>query len=396
MKKTIKLIVENQQACSLPWYSVEVNFHNNRISPCCKWDHGSEFTLDQNFAETWNGEDFKNLREQIINSEIVENCHKCNDNNKYSYKNFKNKSLKKFYDKDSHVPVTTQAGKIKNLQISCSNICNLVCRMCNPMNSSTWASLVHQNEILKEFVGSGDHIDNKNLRKYIDSLLPELSEVEQITIGGGEPFMDPIVLEMIEHAKKNCPNLKSIGFTTNMTVYNKKLFDLLQSMDIAVTMGVSIDGPKNIHEYIRYKGSFDIIVENLKKIKENYPNVIINANTTCSVLNIGYVKETLETFKWMEEQTGISFRNIKNGIVFEKYLHASLVPLTHRQEYLDKIDSIEEDLLYIPNSRIMISTARTLLSESRNESDYQSMVKFIKIFDNIADTKFENLYWPLD
>jgi hypothetical protein len=98
----------------------------------------------------------------------------------------------------------------------------------------------------------------------------------------------------------------------------------------------------------------------------------------------------------MEEQTGISFRNIKNGIVFEKYLHASLVPLTHRQEYLDKIDSIEEDLLYIPNSRIMISTARTLLSESRNESDYQSMVKFIKIFDNIADTKFENLYWPLD
>ena len=392
--KTIKQLVDSNRICSLPWYSAEVHFQNKSVVPCCKWS-GKEFPLEQGFGNIWNGEDFKKLRDGIADLKVLPECHKCNDPNKFSYKDFKNKTLEKFHIEDSNKPITNQAGKIKNLQFSASNICNLACRMCRPHSSSSWGALVHKNVDLKKYVGTSEEIDNKNLRKYIDSLLPEMTEVEYITIGGGEPFMDPIVKELIEYVKNHSPKLKVVSFSSNMTIFNKEVFDLLNDMNVLVQIGVSIDGPRDIHNYIRYLGSFDLIIENLSRLNKEYPKFKFNANTTCSILNAGYIKETLEAFKYIEEQSGIKFTHIKNGIVFNRYLHAGLTPQPYKSQYLDKLNLIDSSLMYIKNSKDMIDTAIRVLKEQPPAEQYKEFVSFIKSFDNIAGTDFEKLYWPI-
>lgn len=393
--KTIKLLVEENKACSLPWYSAEVNFQDKKVTPCCKWGSPG-FSLDEGFGNIWNGRHFKYLRKNIMELNTIEACHKCNDPNKYSYKDFKNPTLARFYNNDQNSPATPIAGKVKNLQFSASNICNLACRMCRPFASSTWGALVHKNPELKDFVGDAEDLDNKNLRKYIDSLLPELTEVEQITIAGGEPFMDPIVLELIKYVKQSSPNLKNVAFSTNMTIYNEEMFELLSSMKVWVQFGVSIDGPRDIHNYIRYNGSYDTIVENITKIKEKYPTFNFNVNTTCSILNAGYIKESLEGFREVEKQAGIKFRHIKNGPVFNNHLHAGLTPEPYKTQYLEKLDSITPQLLNIPNSKDMVVTARRLLTEQRPEKHYEDFVRFTKLFDTATKTDFEQIYWKLD
>lgn len=386
MSKTMKSLIEEDGACGVAFLSAEVNFQKNEIMPCCKFTSTEKYpTLDVPFDQTWNGPFLKKLREDWANNVEVPGCANCSDKTKYSFKEHKKRQmvvmLKDETLKDNVLPY--------NLQFSASNICNLACRMCSSELSSTWASL--KSDILHEHKRS-IKIDNKNFEKYIDNLKPGLPALRSITITGGEPFMDPVVTTLIKTVKETSPHIKHISFSTNMTVYNKELFDYLASMDITVAISVSLDGPKHIHEYIRYKCSYDLIKENLKRMKEEY-NFIFSINTTTSALNVGYIKEFLDSIHELEEYTGIKFKELKNGIVFNNQLRVGVLPADIRLEYLKKLDGITYDLNF-NGADILINTARRLLTESHPY--WNGFVRYIKEFDRVANTNFEDIYFSLD
>jgi sulfatase maturation enzyme AslB (radical SAM superfamily) len=386
MSKTLKSLIQDSDACGIAFLSAEVNFQKNQIMPCCKFVSSEQYpTLEVPFDQTWNGEFLKDLRNNWANNVTVPGCVNCSDKTKYSFKEMKKKQmlglLKDETLEDNVLPY--------NLQLSASNICNLACRMCSPQLSSTWASL--KSDILFDYTKQLK-IDNKNFEKYLDNLKPGLSALRTITITGGEPFMDPIVTKLIKTVKESSPNIKLISFSTNMTVYNKELFDYLASMNIHVAISVSLDGPKHIHEYIRYKCSYELIKENLKKMKEEY-NFTFSINTTTSALNVGYIKEFLESIVELEEYTGIKFKQIKNGIVFNEQLRVGVLPHAVRLKYLEKLNSITYDL-NLDGANVLINTAKKLLTES--DPYWKDFVIYIKEFDRVANTNFEEIYFNLD
>jgi organic radical activating enzyme len=386
--KPLNYYVQNNGLCSVPWLSVEIHMQKNDVSPCCKYK-GETLTLDTDFKDNWNSDFYKNLRQKFINGETVPECVKCNSNERFSYKSFKNKEFENILD---YIPADLETSGPIHLQFAASNICNLACRMCTPALSSKWAAIT--TPILSKYDTHQD-VDNKNFEDKLKNIKSALVNVRSITISGGEPLLDPIVTDLIKFAKADAPKLRRINFCTNMTVYNQELFELLDSMNIRVFFSMSLDGPKHIHEYIRYKCSWDTITKNIAKIRKDFPKFQFGINTTTSVYNVGYVKETLQAFQELETQFDFKVNTIKNGPVFNRHLHPSILSSDIKQEYIRRLDSIGPELLTIPNSDTLVSTARSMLSDTPI-GPFADFTEFNNEFDRIAKTDFESIYGKLE
>lgn len=106
---------------------------------------------------------------------------------------------------------------------------------------------------------------------------------------GGEPLLSPeIIVRLSEKFIQIC-NTRHLPYSANMTtngyLLNLDVFDMLYKLKVYDYM-ITIDGPKELHDKRRItsdgKGSYDVIINNLLKIKDNkqykFANVMIRIN----------------------------------------------------------------------------------------------------------------------
>ncbi|MBR5712713.1 MAG: radical SAM protein [Lachnospiraceae bacterium] len=92
-----------------------------------------------------------------------------------------------------------------------------------------------------------------------------------ITLHGGEPLMDFSLVEKIINYAKPVRDKLEISIQTNATLLNEERVRFLKEND--VTVGVSIDGPKEFHDQTRKmqsgKGSFDQVMRGIRLLQDN-------------------------------------------------------------------------------------------------------------------------------
>lgn len=142
--------------------------------------------------------------------------------------------------------------------IPISNQCNMACRYCfNDKKNATKLDFSDIEYRINEFINKFDFCE----KYYID-----LS-------GKGEPLLNlEFIVQLSDFCLKKSKEIQKeliIVFVTNGLLLTKKVVKLLQKRNIL--FGVSIDGPKEIHNANRVKqdGSptYDLIIKNIKKIK---------------------------------------------------------------------------------------------------------------------------------
>jgi MoaA/NifB/PqqE/SkfB family radical SAM enzyme len=388
MKKLTDLAKDD--ICALPWMHTEISLQNNFVGPCCKFRKNMlQGSQNKEFKIVWNNASFKKLRSDLLANKKVSECQSCDvREDEFSYKKFKHSN----YIKNNMLDIdANNHGLPKVFHFALKNTCNLACRMCSPGASSK----------LGEVVKKSDRLNRFYLNTYkndfpidIQTFKGSFVNAEQISISGGEPLIDTDCITLIEMIKEESVNLKFINFSTNMTKLNKKLLEFLSSFDKSVNIifSISLDGPKHIHEYIRYGCSWNDIIDNIKYIKLNYPNITFSINSTLSAFNIGYVEETLKEFHDMETQLGITFNNLMvSPVLFPKHLHPSIIPDKVKQTYLEKLQKIDTSNYSIPNSTTLITTAVELLTKPNQETPEQ-FFEFVTAFDNVAGTDFRQTY----
>ena len=145
-----------------------------------------------------------------------------------------------------------------NICVNISNICNLKCDYC------------FNNE--KE----NQNFDIEKIKSLIMDFVNRYPECEKIFVdlsGKGEPLLK---LSLIYEINDFCKELSNkifkeilVSFVTNGVLLTPKIAKSLQ--DKGILFGVSIDGNKEIHDTYRKdvngKGSYDIILENIKGIE---------------------------------------------------------------------------------------------------------------------------------
>lgn len=156
--------------------------------------------------------------------------------------------------------------------LSVTNKCPLRCRYCYSSSSQPY-----KNELsLPEIKGIIDRL--------------KAWGVFSISIEGGDIFSRPDIFEIMRYIRESGFSLR---LTTNGYLLDKQKVKLLKELQVRFPI-VSLDGPKDIHEYYRGKGSFDRAINSLNLFKKEgfpasiemviSPQVVKNIDRVCKFL----------------------------------------------------------------------------------------------------------------
>jgi MoaA/NifB/PqqE/SkfB family radical SAM enzyme len=129
---------------------------------------------------------------------------------------------------------------------------------------------------------------------------PFFSELRELDVTGGEPFLRNDLLEMIDglsHLKEgNLRKIKSVAITTNgfltprILECTEKMLERLAPKGIHLVMALAMDGVGEIHDKIRnYKDAWTKVnetIQGLKSIRRMRQNLVIGLKTTVLPSNI--------------------------------------------------------------------------------------------------------------
>lgn len=147
--------------------------------------------------------------------------------------------------------------------------CNLKCKHC-----FTESGLKRNDELTLE--------QKKNI---IDQMISMGSY--RISLAGGEPLISDEFFLFVEYAREKGVD---VSFTTNGTLINNNIIEKLNKLKIK-TLTISLEGPdRETNDYIRGKGSFDTVINNIKLLRKNY-NGTIALRMTLMKCNIDKMEE---------------------------------------------------------------------------------------------------------
>lgn len=165
-----------------------------------------------------------------------------------------------------------------NLIINPTLDCNFNCWYCYETHVSN-SSL--SNEVIK------------NIKNFIFNVVNRSTLLTfHLSFFGGEPFIQfKTVREIIEYTSKQCKlyNKKfTLSFTTNGFLLDDKKISYLSNYN--TSMQITLDGYKTDHDRTRYtrngsSGSYDRIIQNIKKLIDQKISVILRINYTEKNIN---------------------------------------------------------------------------------------------------------------
>lgn len=196
-----------------------------------------------------------------------------------------------YNEKLSHIePLPSNQPRV--VIIKPGNTCNLACRMCNPATSSSWYADAYQlegqpgtfNEYTKTFETIRTSFGNRSL-EFWDTLKKWTEHLEIIDIYGGEPFLNPEMFDVLEHAvvhgfSKNI----TVYINTNASIFNQRYVDILKQFKL-VEFKVSVDSAdKHQFEYIRHKANYEQVMDTIQRFKHEFANV--DTVSMCGIITI--------------------------------------------------------------------------------------------------------------
>jgi len=388
------MTVPSKTFCILPFIHIQVK-PNGQIKPCCRFDFVHDDYINKNWVageenyHTFNNYNISNgstlteamssdlwedIRNKMLSGEKVSGCRKCyteelvsgismriqenymrNENNQYALSD-KIESL-----------------KIKYLEMTFGNYCNLKCRTCAGDLSSTW----HTEEVIIAKHYPGRYSAPKVLNIPFNWKSDDFVNVEEIKFTGGEPMIHPDFLKLMDMLI-DCDAAKNISldvFTNCSWKPGEKFFERLNKFK-QVKISLSVDGVGKTNDYIRTPSKWSIVDEVVSSwlIQEyNSPDKIqVTWNPTINIYNILEIDKMVEwwenkqnthfpTISWPDlnarqskNDNNISnFKLIFNILQDPKYLTISNLPLAAKDYVNTKINQIREkyDCADLKNSR---------------------------------------------
>ncbi len=207
------------------------------------------------------------------------------------------------------IPVETYLDtRAKQLTLQVTQQCNLRCGYCIYSGIYT-RSRSHANKRM-----SWD-----TAKKAIDFFLRRNIELPEIIIGfyGGEPLLEfDLIKKCVEYVESIVEGKKVFfNITTNGTLLTDEVVDFFVEKDFKLS--ISLDGSQKEHDVNRKfrdgSGSFNTIINNIKRIKTRYPqyNKKITIMTTVNpYMDLGCVLEFFDTDEVLDDKY-IMFNSMK-------------------------------------------------------------------------------------
>ena len=354
------MINQSKTFCMHPFTGLATR-EDGAICACCR-SHPIGFINEQSLEDIWNNDTLKRIRKQVLNNERPPECEPCFSLEDQGVESLRQRHIKGFIPEarinlypmalDNLKDDFSMPFEIPTMELKLNNLCNLKCRMCHPMDSTSWNDWNQVEEFYKK---EGNFIEkivndlNLKNKPYLDKfennpnwwlslekLLPYFRRVE---FAGGEPLMDPQhyrILDMLipygqQIEIKYATNLTTLGIKGNRTIYD--YWPKFKS----IAVNVSIDGINDSYEYIRGNGDWNLLIENIKKIQkiDNISRIV--GAVTVQINNILILDKIIEYFL---NDLEIVFHT--HRVEYPNLLSAQVLPLELKKISIEKLEKIKE------------------------------------------------------
>lgn len=159
----------------------------------------------------------------------------------------------------------TLHNKLYKITLVVTEDCNLRCKYC----SYSGKYLYHRRH-------STNYMSSETMRKAVDFYFIHSKGTDEhhISFYGGEPLLNfKLIKECVNYVKDRYAVPTVYNMTINGTLLNKERIKYFAENNFSIL--ISIDGPKKIHDRYRVfrngKGSFNILVRNLRLMRDMFP-----------------------------------------------------------------------------------------------------------------------------
>jgi len=337
------------------------------IKICCR-SQPVGWIQEASLEEIWNGERMQTVRRQILSGERPDVCAPCFDLEDQGVESLRQRHINGVIPEarinlypnalDQLTENYTMPFEFPTMEIKLNNLCNLKCRMCNPLDSTSWkdwdevkpfyekennylvptvAKLVR---VPGQYIGPFDNTDN--WWNDFERLIPHFRRVE---FAGGEPLMDPQhykILDMLKPYGKNIELKYATNGTTLGISKGRTIHDYWPHFR-SIAVNVSIDGIHDVYNYIRSNSNFSEVERNIEEIK-SLPNIsrIVGAFTA----QAGNILQAAECIDYFINEMGIVFYS--HRVSYPNVLSAQVLPQPLKEEAINRLKSVEQRLFTFP------------------------------------------------
>jgi organic radical activating enzyme len=266
---------------------------DGNVLPCChisKTDR--DYLTKHPTNDLLNGNLITTIRKTAIKGEVPDICTNCVKKEQLTGTSPRLET--KYFD-DNIVKETITEQDVRYLQIRLSNVCNFKCTICGP----NYSHLIAKEHGYKTPL----NVLEDSVLEELKQKLPKMTNLKQVIFGGGEPFYNAnSLIELLEYI----PKTATIAAHTNGSVFNKELLDNFNQFYNPL-LSFSIDGSGRFFNYQRSNGNWNEVVNNIKKIKEKYPNIRLQCDSTVSCVTFPDLPNFIEETSKLFEKTRIHF-----------------------------------------------------------------------------------------
>lgn len=355
------------------------------VKVCCR-SRPIGYIQDNTLEEIWNNDIIREVRRQVMCGERPEVCKPCFDLEDQGVESLRQRHINGVIPEAriNLYPNTLlqeiMPFEFPTMEIKLNNLCNLKCRMCNPLDSTSWSDwdkvvpfYKKENNFLVptieglvnkpgKYIGAFDNTDN--WWNSFEKLLPHFRRVE---FAGGEPLMDPQHYEILDMLKPYGKNIE-LKYATNGTTLGIKggrtIHDYWPHFR-SVAVNVSIDGIHSVYDYIRSNSSFATVEENVKIFK-SIPNVsrVVGAFTA----QAGNILQAAECVDYFINTMGIVFYS--HRVSYPNCLSAQVLPQELKDEAIRRLHAVSLEIDQWPAIKVNQLLQKVTHQQIKDNTNY--------------------------
>jgi radical SAM protein with 4Fe4S-binding SPASM domain len=352
--------------CIMPFAQLAIDAKGN-CQPCCNYSWEEQHRLSnistgaQDAAHT---KEWQELRKSMLSGDQHPGCKNCWDRENAGEQSMRQTYNDLFKDVIDHTGITFTEDyfQLRYIETGVGTTCNLACKMCTPMLSSTLSIITRK-----------PHLNADGFLNNLELLDIDLSELRIIKLVGGEPMVEyhhPVLLNKIIDQQTQPKSLLIQYFTNGTKRPNQEILDLWSKAG-SIEINFSLDGHGWVQEYQRPGAyTWKTIEDNIqyyKSIQTDY-NITMKCNTTLTVLNLmdieyfcKWVEQTLPDIGF-ETDIGIGFETKHNINIAKNPIKLSIFNLAPEL----KIKALN----YITQSDIPTVFKNRIIQALKFQSDY--------------------------
>ena len=392
----------NNLFCPYPYTNLYYRGRNHpkghRVKVCC--DAVEDITansLEQAIQGRHTHPYWQQLKDTFNKNEWPTACRKCKVQEEKQQTSHRQMAIKTYEETfgqlDSEELIFEKLGKaspVISLDVRPNNKCNLMCRMCTPVDSSLIAEHAGESQTLVELYGERDIADGLEPPTFTVPPKELLKDVINIRMLGGEPTLDENCLalmdRMIELGKG--PEVH-ISITTNGTNARKSFLERIKHFN--TNLRFSIDGYGPDYEYVRTYGNWKKLTNNIDRLAPHAARMGANfVLQMYNVFGIGLYAIWLDNmYKKYENWNQDSFAI---PLEWPTGFDIGNLTLNHRRELLTELNTVEQQVQH-PNTIKFIRQCNNWISTRKKPTEVpeQSFKSLTEAMDKQRSTNILDL-----